>query len=110
MPQWAYGRMWALPKQQRIGSTPKASVIRCCHSVSKILQIDGGRSDTTRLLVGFVFADHSHYSRLIRSEWKAIETFCGIDGRVRWMCTNGKPDALLHRSDQGSQHNSEKFQ
>jgi hypothetical protein len=56
--------MWALPKQRRIGSTLKASVIRCCHSVSKMLQIDGGRSDTTRVSVGFVFADHSRYSRL----------------------------------------------
>ena len=88
--------MWALPKQQRIGSTPKASVIRCCDSVSKILQIDGERSDTTRLPVGFVFAVHSHYSRLTRSEWKAIETFWGIDGCVRWIRTNGKPDVLLH--------------
>jgi hypothetical protein len=110
MPQWASGRMWALPKQQRIGSTPKASVIRCCDSVSKILQIDGERSDPTRLPVGFVFAVHSHYSRLTRSEWKAIETFWGIDGCVRWMRTNGKPDVLLHHSDQGSQHNSKKFQ
>ena len=56
--------MWALPKQRRFGSTPKASVIRCCHSVSKMLQIDGGRSDSTRVSVGFVFADHCCYSRL----------------------------------------------
>jgi hypothetical protein len=52
--------MRALPKR----STPKASVIRCCRSVSKMLQVDGGRSDTTMLSVGFVFADHSRYSRL----------------------------------------------
>ena len=102
--------MWALSKQQRIGSTKKASVIRSCHRVSKILQIDGERSDTTRLPVAFVFAVHSHYSRLTRSEWRAIEPFWGIDGCVRWMRTNGKPDVLLHHSDQGSQHKSKKFQ
>jgi hypothetical protein len=64
MPQEASGRMWALPKQRRIGSTPKASVIRCCHRVSKMLKVDGGHSNTIRLSVGFVFADHSCYSRL----------------------------------------------
>jgi hypothetical protein len=56
--------MWALPKQLRIGSTPKASVIRCCRSVSKMLQVDDGPWNTIRLSVGFVFADHSRYSRL----------------------------------------------
>ena len=30
-----------LPKQQRIGRASKAAVIHCCHSVSKMLQIDG---------------------------------------------------------------------
>ena len=32
-----------LLKQQFFGCTPKAAVIRCSHSVSKMLQIDGGR-------------------------------------------------------------------
>ena len=91
--------MWALLKQQCIGSTPKAYVIRCCQSVSKTLQSDGGRSNTTRLPVGFVFAERSRYSKLSRSGCKAIAAFWGIDGRERWMRTKGGPDALLHHSD-----------
>ncbi len=31
-----------LPKQQYFSRAPKAAVIRCCQSVSKVLQIDGG--------------------------------------------------------------------
>lgn len=69
--------MWALLKQRRIGSTPKAYVIRCRQSVSKILQSDGGRSNTTRLPVGFVFAERSRYSKLSRSGCKAIAAFLG---------------------------------
>jgi hypothetical protein len=48
-----------LPKQQNFGRAPKAAVIRCCHSVSEMLQIDGGRSDTTEFSIGFMFADHA---------------------------------------------------
>ena len=29
---------------------------------------------------------------------------------MRWMRMNGKPDALLHHSDQCSHHTSEEFQ
>jgi hypothetical protein len=56
--------MWALPERRRIGSTPKASVIRRCHSVPKVLQIDSGHSNAIGVSVGFVFADHCRYSRL----------------------------------------------
>jgi hypothetical protein len=48
-----------LPKQQYFSRAPKAAVIRCCQSVSKVLQIDGGRANRTEFSIGFVFADHS---------------------------------------------------
>jgi len=41
-----------LPKQQYFGRAPKATVTRCCHSVSNILQIDVGRSITTKCSMG----------------------------------------------------------
>jgi hypothetical protein len=48
-----------LLKQQYFGRAPKAAVIRCCHSVSKMLQIDGGRANTTKFSIGFMFTDHT---------------------------------------------------
>jgi hypothetical protein len=48
-----------LPKQQYFSRAPKAAMIRCCQSVSKVLQIDGRRANRTKLSIGFLFADHS---------------------------------------------------
>jgi hypothetical protein len=47
-----------LLKQQYFGRAPKAAVIRCCYSVSKMLQVDGGRANMTEFSIGFMFADH----------------------------------------------------
>jgi hypothetical protein len=48
-----------LLNQQYVGRAPKAAVIRCGHSVSKMLQIDGGRANRTKFAIKFMFADHS---------------------------------------------------
>ena len=55
-----------LPKQQYFGRASKAAVLRCCHSVSKMLQIDGGRAKT-KLTIGFMFVDHSCQKLTIRT-------------------------------------------
>ena len=47
-------------EQQYFGRAPKAAVIRCCYSVSKMLQVDGGRANRIKFSTGFMFADHSY--------------------------------------------------
>jgi hypothetical protein len=47
-----------LLKQQYFGRAPKATVIRRCHSVSKMLQVDGGRANATRFSIGSMFTNH----------------------------------------------------
>jgi hypothetical protein len=42
-----------LLKQQHFGRAPKAAMIRCCDSVSKMLQIDGGCANTTKFALKF---------------------------------------------------------
>jgi len=43
-----------LLKQQYFGRAPKAAVIRCCYSVSKMLQVDGGRANRIKFSTGFL--------------------------------------------------------
>jgi len=54
-------------------------------------------------------ADHSRYSRFIRSEWKAIETFG--DRRLRALNAHEwQAGCAVASLGSSSQHNSEKFQ
>jgi hypothetical protein len=73
----AYQSLWGGAANRSQKNRISRRIIRRCHSVPKVLQIDGGHSNAIKVSVGFVFADHCRYSRLskvrMETNWDFLE-------------------------------------